>query len=193
MKCTYNYKGNTFNSELALNNYLLTTESLKPILGDIVFQLSEKQRNYYEKLHQAEVQYKEIRDNGYQLNTVRVDEVEPEDLDDIGHFKYPFISVTDLIHTMPGRYTDQVFPIFRSEEYWKEKFIEYKGSGVTTPYELQFISDLVEPGKPISEESILNAIRDRFEGEMINGLRTGGLWKQQAMCGNMIHEINHVS
>lgn len=189
MKCTYNYKGNAFNSELALNNYLLTTESLKPILGDIVFQLSEKQRNYAEKLHQAEVQYKDIRDNGYQLNSVRVDEVEPEDLDDIGHFKYPFISVTDLIHTMPGRYTNQVFPIFRSEEYWKEKFIEYKGSGVTNPYELQFISDLVEPGKPISEESILNAIRDRFEGEMINGLRTGGLWKQQAMCGNMIHEM----
>ena len=188
MTCTYNYKGKTFESELALNNYLLSTESAKPILGDIVFQLSEKQRNYAEKLRVAEAEYKELRDKGLQISSVK-DEIEPSDLDDVGHLKYPFISVTDLIHTMSGRYTEQIFPIFRSEEYWGHKFREYKTAGVTDAYELQFISDLVEPGKPITEESTLNAIRDRFEGKLVDDLRQGGLWKQQAICGNMVHEM----
>jgi hypothetical protein len=61
----------------------------------------------------------------------------------VGSLKYPYISVTDLIHTMPSRYTEQVFPIFDSENYWKHKFADYK-NGVFNAYELQFIGDLVE-------------------------------------------------
>jgi hypothetical protein len=43
---------------------------------------------------------------------------------------------------MPGRFTNQIFPIFKSDEYWKKKFEEYK-VGVFDKYELQFIEDLV--------------------------------------------------
>ena len=45
MNCVYKYKNRTFNSKMALNDYLLATETLKPILGDLVYQLSETQKD----------------------------------------------------------------------------------------------------------------------------------------------------
>jgi len=41
MSCIYKYKGKTFSSEAALNDYLLLTNTLKPVLGDVVYQLTE--------------------------------------------------------------------------------------------------------------------------------------------------------
>jgi len=34
MACKYNFKGKTFQSEEELNDFLLNTESAKPLLGD---------------------------------------------------------------------------------------------------------------------------------------------------------------
>jgi hypothetical protein len=28
-----------------------------------------------------------------------------------------------------------------------------------------------------------------MEGEIKNKIRKGGLWKQQAICGNLVHEV----
>jgi hypothetical protein len=50
MNCVYKYKNRTFDSEMALNDYLLATETLKPILGDLVYQLSEIQSRYAKNL-----------------------------------------------------------------------------------------------------------------------------------------------
>ena len=120
MNCIYKYKGKTFNSEMALNDYLLVTETLKPVLGDLVYQLSEKQQRYAKNLKEAENTYKDLKDRGIQIDTVKKENLEPDELDDVGSLKYPYISVTDLIHTMPSRYTDQVFPIFNSENYFQQ-------------------------------------------------------------------------
>lgn len=193
MNCIYKYKNKTFNSEMALNDYLLATETLKPILGDLVYQLSEKQKRYAKNLKEAETLYKDLKDRGIQIDTVKKENLEPDELDDVGSLKYPYISVTDLIHTMPSRYTDQVFPIFDSDNYWSHKFTDYK-QGKFNAYELQFISDLVEQDssgniKPISDNDTLNKIRERMEGVISEGMRKGGLWQQQAICGNMIHAM----
>jgi len=40
MSCIYIYKGHNFNSELELDDFLLTNAKLEPILGDVVFSLS---------------------------------------------------------------------------------------------------------------------------------------------------------
>ena len=67
-------------------------------------------------------------------------------------------------------------------------------SGNFDKYELQFISDLLTKDtsgnyNAVKDEKTLNKIRDRIEGEINNGIRKGGLWKQQAICGNLVHEI----
>ena len=193
MNCVYKYKNRTFDSEMALNDYLLATETLKPVLGDLVYQLSEIQSRYAKNLKQAEGIYKDLKDKGIQIDTVKKENLEPDELDDVGSLKYPYISVTDLIHTMPSRYTEQVFPIFDSDNYWKHKFTDYK-NGVFNAYELQFIGDLVEQDssgniKKITDQETLNKIRERMEGVIENGVRKGGLWQQQAICGNMIHSM----
>ena len=193
MNCIYKYKNRTFNSEMALNDYLLATETLKPVLGDLVYQLSETQKRYAKNLKEAENLYRDLKDHGIQIDTVKKENLEPDELDDVGSLKYPYISVTDLIHTMPSRYTDQVFPIFDSDNYWKHKFADYN-QGRFNAYELQFISDLVEQNssgniKPISDQNTLNKIRERMEGVIQDGVRKGGLWQQQAICGNMIHAM----
>lgn len=194
MTCKYNFKGHEFQTEEELNDFLLDTESTKSSLGDVVYSMTSQQRHYGQRFQEIQDQYQELKDKGIQIKTLEdSEEVEPEDLDDIGTLKYPYISVTDLIHTMPGRYTDQVFPIFKSDEYWSRKFNDYRG-GIFDSYELQFINDLIPKDSnsnnlAIQDEKILNKIRDRIEGEVINGIRKGGLWKQQAVCGNMIHEM----
>ena len=141
MACVYKYKNKTFDTEAQLNDYLLMTSTLKPILGDIVFDLKGAQPGYFKSLKNASAIYKQLKDSGFQISSVK-SEVEPEDLDDSGVWKYPYISVTDLIHTMSGRFKALVFPIFKSDEYWKHKYILYS-QGIVDPYELQFISDLV--------------------------------------------------
>ncbi len=192
MTCKYNFKGIEFQTEEELNDFLLDTESSKSFLGDVVYSLTSTQRHYGNVFENIQEKYKDLRDKGIQIKEYS-EEVEPEELDDIGTLQYPYISVTDLIHTMPGRYTEQVFPIFRAEEYWKEKFDLYK-AGVFDEYELQFIDDLLKKDSsgnylPIKDESTLNKIRDRIEGELKNNKRVGGLWKQQAVCGNLVHEM----
>ena len=196
MTCKYNFKGQEFQSEEELNDFLLDTESTKSSLGDIVYSMTSQQRHYGQRFEEIQEDYKKLKDKGIQIKSLEEsEEVEPEDLDDIGTLKYPYISVTDLIHTMPGRYTEQIFPIFKADEYWKQKFDDYR-SGVFDSYEIQFIEDIIKDYKdtngnyqPISDEKILNKIRDRIEGKVENGIRKGGLWKQQAICGNLIHEM----
>ena len=196
MTCKYNFKGKEFQSEEELNDYLLNTESSKISQeDDVVYQLTATQNHYRKEIFEkAQEEYKDLRKKGIQIKEYN-EEVEPEDLDDVGNLEYPYISVTDLIHTMPGRYTEQVFPIFRSDEYWKEKFSQYK-QGIFDKYEIQFIRDIIDPYKDasgnytsISNEDVLNKIRDRIEGKLSNGIRKGGLWKQQAICGNLVHEM----
>jgi len=53
MKCTYQYKGKTFETESLLDDYLVSTESLKPFLGDIVYSLSRKQSRYLNQLKET--------------------------------------------------------------------------------------------------------------------------------------------
>jgi hypothetical protein len=36
---------------------------------------------------------------------------------------------------MPGRYTEQIFPIFKSDNYWNEKFKAYR-IGIFDSYEI---------------------------------------------------------
>ena len=194
MTCKYNFKGIEFQSEEELNDFLLDTESTKSSLGDIVYSMTSQQRHYGQRFKEIQDQYQELKDKGIQIKSIQdTEEVEPEDLDDIGTLRYPYISVTDLIHTLPGRYTDQVFPICRSDEYWAKKFNQYRG-GVFDNYEIQFIKDLLKETTPgnyeaVHDEETLNKIRDRIEGELDKGIRKGGLWKQQAICGNLVHEM----
>ena len=72
---------------------------------------------------------------------------------------------------MPGRFTEQAFPIFNSDNYWKEKFDDYK-VGKFDNYELQFISNLLTKNadgsyEAVKEESILNTYYNNFGRSII--------------------------
>lgn len=203
MACKYILRGINFNSEEELNDFLLNLEGNQSSLNDVVYQkldgshirLTAEQNNYRKLLLEAENEYSKYEKQGIQLKSLQeTEEVEPEDLDDVGSFKYPFISVTDLIHSLRGRKTEYAFPIFKSNEYWKEKFELYR-NGTFDSYELQFISDLLEKDpvtgnyKPVQNQIVLDKIRDRIEGKLANGIRKGGLWKQQAQAGNLVHDV----
>ena len=194
MNCRYNFKGKEFSSEEELNDFLLDTEDSVQILGDIVYSMTSTQRHYAKRFQETQEEYEKLKKAGIQVKSAEeAREVEPEELDDIGTLKYPYISVTDLIHTIPGRFTEQVFPIFKSDNYWDEKFKLYK-IGTFDAYELQYISDLLTPNSTggydrVTDEATLNKIRDRIEGELEKGIRKGGLWSQQAVCGNLVHEM----
>ncbi len=202
MTCKYNLRGINFNSEEELNDFLLNLEGNQSSLNDVVFQsldgtkvsLTAEQNNYRKLLKEAEEEYSKFEKQGIRVkNLQESEEVEPEDLDDMGSFKYPFISVTDLIHSLRGRKTEYAFPIFRSDEYWQEKFKLYK-NGIYDSYELQFIGKLLKKDAsgnylPVDDQETLNKIRDRIEGKLSNGTRKGGLWKQQGECGNLVHDV----
>lgn len=198
MTCKYNFKGIEFQSEEELNDFLLDRGITENLPEDVVFQIMRFDTPYQDHcskiFEKQQTLYEELKNKGIQLNSIQdSEEVEPEELDDVGTLRYPYISVTDLIHTMPGRYTEQVFPIFRSDEYWSKKFVQYR-AGIFDEYEVQFIKDLLKSDalgnyEAIHDENILNKIRDRIEGELENGIRKGGLWKQQAICGNLVHEM----
>lgn len=203
MTCKYILRGIQFDSEEQLNDFLLSVEGNHLTLNDVVFQrngnghtLTQKQMTYWDKLREAEQTYKELQKQGIQLRTIQdTEQVEPEDLDDIGRLKYPFISTTDLIHSLRGRDPDTfAFPIFISDNLWKENFERYK-NGIFDSYEIKFLEtmNLVHKGAdgkyaPIKDQETLEKIRDLFEGELKNQVRKGGMWKQQSVAGNLVHE-----
>ena len=123
MTCKYNFKGIEFQSEEE-NDFLLDTESTKSSLGDVVYSMTSQQRHYGKRFNEIQEDYKKLKDKGIQIKTIEEsEEVEPEDLDDIGTLKYPYISVTDLIHSMSGRHTKQIFPILECDFACPSKFV----------------------------------------------------------------------
>jgi hypothetical protein len=53
MSCKYIFKGQEFQTEEELNDFLLSTESTKPVLGDVVYQMTSTQRHYASRFEEV--------------------------------------------------------------------------------------------------------------------------------------------
>lgn len=188
MNCKWEYKGQVFTSEAALDEYLLSVKALQPKLGDIVFKLSTHQQAILNRIKEKEKLVEKA-------NIKEVIEPGPDGEGDIevsGGFKH----VTALLHEI-RRVNDSgenspLYPIFIGDNYWNgtetsegQKSLYRRGdfSNPKVQAQIPFIEDLLEKEgnsyKKVTKEETLEQIRKRMED----------VWVQQAMCGNLVHDL----
>ena len=199
MNCVYEYNGLTFKSELELDHYLLFNKTRRSRLGDAVFKeqhkWSDEQKSIDDKLResaegydkaQSTKQIKESNDGG-----------EPSDLDPVRtkpNSRYK--SITDIIHQLQQPKNGElhpVFPLFEGDNYWNgtpanpvgqlDLYRQGRFDHENVIDQIPFVKDLLEPlgnsYKQVTDEAILQKIRARMEL----------VWKQQALCGDLVHKI----
>ena len=196
MTCKYEYNGLTFNSELELDEYLLFHNDLRNKLGDAAFKKTENSKwsEQQNQVHEALEKASDLYEKGEKSNKITElsEEGEPSDLDPIkasGDYR----SITDIIHQMKGPDGNPVFPVFVAENYWegteanpggqKQLYRDGKYDDPKIQAQLPFIDDLLPKinGIPqkVTDEDTLNKIEERMTD----------VWKQQALCGDLIHNI----
>ena len=193
MKCKYIYNNRIFESEAALDEYLIVTSALKPFLGDVVFKnWSKQQLATLEKINQSNKIVEEAMDRGE--IKIQNEEGEPDDMDGLkGNTTYK--SITELIHEIRTKDSNgeehPLFPIFISNNYWNgqnnsggqlDKYRQGKYDDPKVEVQVPFLEDLVKVNgelKPVTDNDTLQKIRERMTD----------VWEQQALCGDLVHAI----
>ena len=134
--CKYILKGKTFNSELALEEYLINNEQFSSLVGDEVFELSTEQKAQEDKLTNKKRQdaIHKILNNQEYLMDIDTDAF-PDYISRVmpsGHY-----AVTQALKNYRKSDGSRLFPEFEAENYWKHKFadwesIEYWTKGIQT-------------------------------------------------------------
>lgn len=198
MTCQYIYKGLTFKSELELDHYLLFNKNTsKNVFKDAVFKLkhgSDEQILIDERLEESSNEYQKAV-NTKQVGKEFKEDGEPSDLDNIetnGRYK----SITDLIHNLwqsKDGELHRVFPKFEPDNYWNgtpanpigqlELYRRGQFNHENVVDQIPFVKDLLTPQgssyAKVTDEITLQKIRERMEL----------VWKQQALCGDLVHQI----
>ena len=178
MACTYILGGITYNSELELDDFLLSNGHLISKLGDAVFSVSEKINNNLDiiqnKISQDVKDLKEL-DKIKKATTTYIDD------EGVTRYEKPYAGVTQFLSGLKIG-DEYLFPEFRPDEYWKNRKGDWK-DGNFTKEEAELIFGLNEEGKlnptsPIIDESIQNEWMKKIERK----------WDYQGVVGRMIHE-----
>lgn len=194
MKCKYVYNNRVFESEADLDEYLLVTSALKPTLGDIVFKnWSKRQLSVLDTINNSNKRV----DDAIKSGEIKFSEEqgEPEDTDKLKgneHYK----SITELIHEIRTIDSDgqehPLFPIFVEDNYWNgpnnsggqlDKYRQGRYDDPKVAIQIPFVEDLIPKIngqlQPVTDFNTLQKIRERMTD----------VWKQQALCGDLIHSI----
>ena len=182
MNCKYIFKGKSFSSELALDEYLLNFEELYKQFGDAVYQMTLPQRSVRGSILNLDAKVRALRQKG----DVVIETTENEFMDSNVTVKLPRIGVSEFLKAFMDAQGDPLFKKFNSEDYWTEKRRQWQsmeywngtmpGEEVPTQEEV----DLVFQGgevKPIEYQSDFDAIRKRIEE----------MWAQQSYLGTATH------
>lgn len=163
MKCKYILNGRTFNSELALDNYLISTKKYYSKYGDVVFDKTEAQLNVEEKL------------NGITKNYGTITEPPKSyfDGEETVHYDKPNIGVTDFLSGLRinGKL---IFPQFRPQEYWDRRIKHWKRGEFT------------DEEKELFFESTPQPITENFSN-YINKVERK--WRLQGYIGSATHAV----
>lgn len=185
MKCRFEYKGRTFESEADLDEFLLISEALNGT--DSVFsRWSKQQDSVYRKIKESNDRVFNAEKKGDIVITKN--EGEPEDTDNIkgkGNYK----SITELIHEIRIKDSEgeehPLFPIYDGDNYWGKQWEKYRNGEYDSKVMAQvpFIEDLLtkvgNQYQPVKDQVTLNKIRKRMED----------IWTQQALCGDVVHAM----
>lgn len=190
MKCTFTYKnGRVFNSELALDEFIVNSLKYDGTITDIVFDYSTKQKNANTIITKRdEVAKKKMQ--GYEQIRLESDIFEDYDTDMLppGH-----IPVTRGLTEYVDEYGNILFPIFNEENYWQNKIrndwndLSYwngtrGGSKIATQNEINAVF-----GEGIRPQDITNIpTPDQIEkGKKL----ISASWPMQGFMGTGIHRM----
>lgn len=181
----WEWRGRTFENELALDNALLSAKHISDF-GDLVFddehidqayQVGRIQENYRE-YEAANVEYGEWRANQKALQGMM--DVEQRNV------LPPYIGTTKLLNAMvqaDGK--TRLFPVFDADEYWKRKAQDWMSSDYWSEDDWKhkdkdMVGDLFATGIPhaLSQEEFL-AARTMFTEK----------WEAQGKIGTQLHEL----
>ena len=119
MNCRYIYKGHEFESELALDDFLIENKQFESINGDIVFSLTSAQNSVAATLQGVSQKTTELQEKYEQWersNKITYTESGEESLE-----APPYIGVNKFLSSLKINNV-QLFPEFREKEYWDGRF-----------------------------------------------------------------------
>lgn len=176
MACRYIYKGHEFNSELALDDFLIENKRFESILGDAVFSATSAQNNVDAALttiareaQDLQRKYKEWQEQQKMIYTEDGDE---------SFEQPPYIGVNKFLSGLTNEAGELLFPEFREDEYWSRRFSNWK-LGEFTESEMEEFE--IDPNnRPrITDSNQHKSMRKQMEHK----------WEIQAKTGTAIHNV----
>ena len=114
INCRYEYKGHTFNNEVALDDFLISKAKYEGEFGDLIFQVSASKLGTMSKAKKINEQTRDMK-KAFNVKAKYFDG------EDISERPKPFIGVTSYLASYLREDESPLFPIFREEEYWKRR------------------------------------------------------------------------
>ncbi len=197
MSCVYLLDGHQFNSELELDDFLISKNRFRKRLGDIVFQENRKvaQLDTVNKLEEILEETQKLKEKKTKYNKKLLREKSLTELYlDTGHaviseeresvnLKAPYVGVNAFLNGYINEEGKLLFPEFIPDNYWAEQYKMW-GDGNTDEETQEFLKSygLFTSTDPHfknkdqqEQEKWKNAIEDK--------------WKHQSIIGDVMHTV----
>ena len=188
MKCRYIYKGQVFESEAALDDFLIEKRKYESKFGDLVF---HREAPF--------LRAKDIIENKILKDSSNMERLMQEarlragsfDGDEILEFKAPYIGVTKFLSGLEVD-GELLFPEFRIEEYWRRRVESWtKPLESGEKLEDRFTKDEIDiffEGDTFEEKLSKARLLNQDESKQLRELMTNK-WDYQAAAGTAVHYI----
>lgn len=179
--CTYKLGDQTFNSELALDEYLINNEQMYKEYGDIVFSKNQIQNQTKSVLLESNKE----KDKLYKEGKLKREATITGYSEDYYKIEKPYVGVNSFLkayrRTTIGQEGTPLFPIFDIDNFILNKAKDWKQQSYwDNEADEQEIIDVFGEGqspRPITTAQELNEIKHRLEQK----------WKHQSFVGTAIH------
>lgn len=197
MICTYTYKGQTFNSEAELDDFLLEKDRYLKNYGDLVFSMTTQQLSEHNKVEDAN---KKAADAKARWESAK--KIYNED-GVYGNIR-PYLGVNECLEGLRNSDNKLFYPEFVETNYWMHRFLDWAEGKYTedeeqlfgftsknkpkfdvNPELLKFQADesWTEDETRKQFDNVTTPEQRRLRAQMENK------WKNQALFGDVIHLI----
>ena len=176
MACKYIYKGKQFDSELALDDFLLEKAPFEPEFGDLVFSMSSAQLNVSKQL--SNIAKEAHRAKQAMREAIASGKVTYDEDGNIAVENPPYIGVNKFLSGLKNSDGVLLFPQFREEEYWNRRYSHWKVGEFND-------AEIEEFGL---DKNNLPKITDKQQHQKYREQMTNK-WKIQAKTGTAIHSV----
>lgn len=183
MACRYIYKGHEFKSEAAFDDFLISNKKFESILRDSVFSAEPAQNNTNALLTAASEKSKELHQK--MQDYLNSDKATYSEDGDIVIDNPPYIGVNKFLSGLTDSKGNLLFPEFREQNYWNERFAKWKNGDFTDNQGQLNQSEIdefgVDPNNPpkITDPRQLESMKEQMKHR----------WKVQAQTGTAIHNV----